>query len=504
MLGPFPLFLIAQPASPAPVLPVASTPTQIAGQPTRIQPVPLGIAAAETLSLAPELLNSSGTVKPSQSMLSVQTPSTQTSEASPVQPEAVWRQGQLTDLQIYSAVELDSTAILSNVAGVDLVAKLAESGLQVPPDRVIPATAPLPNVQQINAQQIIDKTLAEMAELPDAAGLSQLQSRLISAAVALAKQGEFEKARQVIQHQAVPEALQTDVLNQISTLETEYNRQRVAQAAEQIRLANQARQLGKTVSVAGRGVGGLSTINVGPLSVTNRGLSYVGTMPAISKDYYRRVLQFPGKLGKNVLMFPLPVPAPITSGVGWRSHPVLGDRRFHSGTDIGAPEGTPILAVADGKVTGADSMGGYGMAVVIEHNNGTLETLYGHMSEILVRPGEWVQQGTVIGRVGSTGLSTGPHLHFEAKQLTSEGWVLVDAGPQLEIAQAQLAQVLQGGSLQLQATPLGQTFIGAAGGAQATDEIQALPEIVVPRVLAQALPLSSPRIDPGPALSPSR
>lgn len=151
-----------------------------------------------------------------------------------------------------------------------------------------------------------------------------------------------------------------------------------------------------------------------------------------------------GRLAYGVtgLMFPLSVPAPITSLFGWRIHPITGDRRFHSGTDLGAATGTPVLAAYRGQVEMADYMGGYGLAVILNHNNAQ-QTLYGHMSEILVQPGQWVEQGTVIGRVGSTGNSTGPHLHFEVRNLTSEGWVAVDPGAQLESALSQLVQALQ-------------------------------------------------------------
>ncbi len=142
------------------------------------------------------------------------------------------------------------------------------------------------------------------------------------------------------------------------------------------------------------------------------------------------------------LMFPLSVPAPITSLFGWRVHPITGDRRFHAGTDLGAATGTPVLAAYRGQVEMADYMGGYGLAVILNHNSAQ-QTLYGHMSEIFVQPGQWVEQGTVIGRVGSTGNSTGPHLHFEVRQLTAEGWVPVDPGVQLQSALSQLVQVLQ-------------------------------------------------------------
>ena len=142
------------------------------------------------------------------------------------------------------------------------------------------------------------------------------------------------------------------------------------------------------------------------------------------------------------LIFPLSVPAPITSIFGWRSHPITGDRRFHSGTDLGAATGTPVIAAYTGQVEVADNVGGYGLTVILNHNN-ALQTLYGHMSQLYVQPGQWVQQGTLIGLVGSTGNSTGPHLHFEVRQLTQEGWVAADPGMNLQYAMTQLMQTLQ-------------------------------------------------------------
>ncbi|HEX8192747.1 MAG TPA: peptidoglycan DD-metalloendopeptidase family protein [Allosphingosinicella sp.] len=107
-----------------------------------------------------------------------------------------------------------------------------------------------------------------------------------------------------------------------------------------------------------------------------------------------------------------PVPGRITSGFGYRTHPILGYRRFHRGLDIGAGHGTPILATTDGVVARAGWGGGYGNVVELRHGGG-LATRYGHMSRIAVAGGQRVRQGQVIGYVGSTGLSTGPHLHYE-------------------------------------------------------------------------------------------
>ena len=108
----------------------------------------------------------------------------------------------------------------------------------------------------------------------------------------------------------------------------------------------------------------------------------------------------------------MPVNGRVTSGFGERFHPILGYERFHAGLDLAAAAGTPIVAAADGKVVSAGWAGGYGRQVAIVHAGG-LETRYGHMSRIAAYAGEAVHRGDVIGYVGSSGLSTGPHLHFE-------------------------------------------------------------------------------------------
>ena len=118
----------------------------------------------------------------------------------------------------------------------------------------------------------------------------------------------------------------------------------------------------------------------------------------------------------GVLAWPLPQTFSISSPFGYREDPFTGEIEYHNGTDIAAPNGTQILAAAAGTVTianGIDPWGGsYGYHIKIDHGNG-LETLYAHCSSICVTPGQQVQQGEVIGFVGSTGNSTGNHLHFE-------------------------------------------------------------------------------------------
>ena len=108
----------------------------------------------------------------------------------------------------------------------------------------------------------------------------------------------------------------------------------------------------------------------------------------------------------------LPARGVISSNFGMRIHPTTKKNTQHNGIDIAADTGDPILAAASGIVTSSGYMSGYGYAVIIDHQNG-FKTLYGHASKLLVDKGEKVKKGQVIAKVGSTGRSTGPHLHFE-------------------------------------------------------------------------------------------
>jgi len=177
--------------------------------------------------------------------------------------------------------------------------------------------------------------------------------------------------------------------------------------------------------------------NVAPrVSTVTYDIPLASVLPQIP---YTNTIAYRGGAG---ISYPLSVPATITSLFGWRIHPITGNRRFHAGTDLGAPMGTPILAAAKGQVDTAGWVGGYGLTVILTHSSAQ-QSLYGHMSEIFVQPGQVVEPGMVIGRVGSTGNSTGPHLHFEVRHLTQDGWVAVDPGGQLQAGLAQLLQNLR-------------------------------------------------------------
>jgi len=127
--------------------------------------------------------------------------------------------------------------------------------------------------------------------------------------------------------------------------------------------------------------------------------------------------------------YPLPYSVSVTSNYGWRMNPVTTIWSFHSGIDLGAPFGTPVLAAKSGRVEFAGWGDGYGNLVELDH--GSTGTRYAHLEAIYVYQGQNVAQGQQIGLVGSTGRSTGPHLHFEIMVPTGDGWVALDPAPYL-------------------------------------------------------------------------
>ena len=147
--------------------------------------------------------------------------------------------------------------------------------------------------------------------------------------------------------------------------------------------------------------------------ITNRGKTHQAIWfkeAGASKGTY---YSFDGQsLQKAYLLAPMEATR-ITSGFGVRSHPVYGYSREHTGVDYAAPTGTPVRTIGDGTVSFAGVQNGYGNVIQIKHRNGKDSTLYAHLSRIDVKVGDNVMQGETIGAVGSTGVSTGPHLHFE-------------------------------------------------------------------------------------------
>lgn len=133
-----------------------------------------------------------------------------------------------------------------------------------------------------------------------------------------------------------------------------------------------------------------------------------------------RLLWIPGAyFGQETFRFPFKAQElagmRMSSVFGNRYHPLLDTARFHKGLDFPKPWGTPVYPARSGRVTDANWIEGYGLSVIVVHPDG-LETRYGHLSKILVKKGQWViRDQTLLGRVGATGLATGPHLHFEVR-----------------------------------------------------------------------------------------
>lgn len=166
----------------------------------------------------------------------------------------------------------------------------------------------------------------------------------------------------------------------------------------------------------GRGMGGPEVQAV----AVDAGASVLDEMDRLAETVdeegqnLRALERLMGRAGKVLATLPSrwPVRGGVNSEFGMRASPWTGASQFHSGIDIGADLGTPVRAPASGTVVSAGRMGAYGLAVILEHRP-DLRTLYGHLSKVHVTAGERVERGAIVGQAGSTGKSSGPHLHYE-------------------------------------------------------------------------------------------
>jgi len=297
-------------------------------------------------------------------------------------------------------------------------------------------------------QKALEQQLIDVLDQENKA--ERLKQYLVVAALHYAETGKFELARKTAQNPLLSADIQTELLQQIDKIEAETIQVSLNPTEAFQSTLSQADQP-TTEASASPGIPNKNSISLQPNSRQlppprrddRRALTISPSAPTSnlsSQEFFpapivKQSPSHPPLVRSNLrLIFPLAVAASTTSSFGWRFHPINGESRFHSGIDLGAPMGAMVIAAHPGQVVAAEWQGGYGLVITLRHKDGTEETLYAHLSEIFVQPGQWVEPGQPIGAVGSTGNSTGPHLHFEVRQNTAEGWIAVDPAAQLNQA----------------------------------------------------------------------
>jgi len=200
-----------------------------------------------------------------------------------------------------------------------------------------------------------------------------------------------------------------DLDNKLADLEVQQRELQVAQDSKEIKKLQLAGQLDSKKKI-------LSSVQ----SEKEAYAQAVAELEQASAEAQAIILRLQGKnpgsaMGTGKFTWPTPGYRTITSPYGMRYHPILKTNKLHTGEDVGAPMGATIVAADAGSVIFAGWLGAYGNAIIIDHGNG-LSTLYGHQSRLLVSQGQNVTKGQTIGKVGSTGWSTGAHLHFEVRK----------------------------------------------------------------------------------------
>lgn len=320
-------------------------------------------------------------------------------------------------------------------------------------------------------RQEVEQTLLELTNKARAKQKEEQQQQAATEAAKYAESGDFQQAEQAAQNPTLPPNLRDRLLKQVQAKQAQ-KKNTIATKQPAKASAKGTQPTPSTTPAAGQ---------FSAPEYLNRPRGGYAATPIIPLSEAELRLRYGKLIGRHLnFAYPLSAPAPVTSMFGWRIHPISGDSRFHRGIDLGAPYGTPVVAAKTGRIEVAGDLSGYGLTVTVQHSN-SQQTLYAHLSQIYVKPGQTVQKGQLLGLVGSTGNSTGPHLHFELHQLTAEGWTALDPAIALHSAIA-LAEKPLVPSL---AKGKPQTFNLALSG---------LLEINSPDVIDLPLPFSPPRM----------
>ena len=281
----------------------------------------------------------------------------------------------------YIEVLLDSTDISDFLTRADMIKKVIDHDVNlletIKNERdEIEATKKELEVQQINVAAVKRKVETKKSELVVA---NRAKETLLG-------QLEADRSKMEQEHDALN--AEADALSAVIA-----KKQQEAAAAAAAAQAEAAKKQAASSKASNSGGGG------GSSSSNDEAPSYVDS----------------GEISSKGMTWPAPGNNRVSSPFGYRIHPIFGTRKMHTGIDISAPMGATIVAATDGTVQTAGGMGGYGNAVVIDHGGG-IATLYAHNSQLLVSAGQKVTRGQVIAKAGSTGYSTGPHLHFEVRK----------------------------------------------------------------------------------------
>jgi murein DD-endopeptidase MepM/ murein hydrolase activator NlpD len=326
----------------------------------------------------------------------------------------------------------------------------------------------IPNfVVLIFGSLFLKTAITQKVRVPSSAPHGKNLDSLMAITVVETKQRVFSELSQYYTHQAQPQklviglalaigtaslamlaSLHTVVVNKWPTMATAAASQPslpiLATPPQQPLIANMANQTQPTAKVVVKKLSAIPIVE--PINAAAVVAPIPQSLPDTNAGGLVRPAAFPTSYANvDDFVYPLTTPTNVGSPFGWRIHPISGQQRLHAGIDFEAPEGAPIVAAIAGRVITAGWQQGYGKTVVIERG-GKLQALYGHMSNIMVQVGQDVMPGTVIGAVGSTGQSTGAHLHFEVLVPSTDakrgGWTPVDPTDSIQYALNNLQQAM--------------------------------------------------------------